>query len=209
MTLTVIFLQFFFTYTVTITDHFGSNYIQFATSNTIFCATVVGRVVILKKFHKFFKNHSYVKIRSIFWGDRGRKDGKILNPTSEVCIDCALRLLMIFPGEVDPTDIDKFLRDTANRWHTISMELFCTQNMLEEVVTTWKQWRSTTAELENWIEKSSCKVNLMEEEKNLYFQVVTRKLRKILVRLHDWQNVHTSKNSIYNFLRGRGRGGGA
>lgn len=67
---------------------------------------------------------------------------------------------------------DRFMRDTADRWKSVSMELRCVQSMLEEVVANWRRWNSLSAELEQWLTLAETKMNLPEEERMEFFQVM-------------------------------------
>lgn len=64
------------------------------------------------------------------------------------------------------------MRDTADRWKSVSMELRCVQSMLEEVVANWRRWNSLSAELEQWLTLAETKMNLPEEERMEFFQVI-------------------------------------
>lgn len=64
------------------------------------------------------------------------------------------------------------MRDTADRWKSVSMELRCVQSMLEEVVANWRRWNSLSAELEQWLTLAETKMNLPEEERMEFFQVM-------------------------------------
>lgn len=67
------------------------------------------------------------------------------------------------------------MHDIAERWRSISVELYCVQSMLEEVVAYWKRWKSLSSEVENWIDESQLKLDLPEEQKLEYFQVINHK----------------------------------
>lgn len=67
--------------------------------------------------------------------------------------------------------IDKFMRETAERWKHVSMELRCVQSMLEEVVAYWRRWNSLSEELEQWLNVAETKLDLPEEERMEFFQV--------------------------------------
>lgn len=81
---------------------------------------------------------------------------------------CNINLLV---DKSEAASVDRFLRDTEERWKTVSVELYCAQSMLEEVVAYWRKWKSLSAELENWIDTSRYKLNASEVEKAEYFQV--------------------------------------
>lgn len=70
-------------------------------------------------------------------------------------------------------EIDKFMRDTEERWKRVSMELRCCQNMLEEVVANWKRWNSGADELEGWLCRAEEKMHASEDERLEFFQDIT------------------------------------
>ncbi|XP_064211053.1 muscle-specific protein 300 kDa isoform X18 [Tribolium castaneum] len=70
-------------------------------------------------------------------------------------------------------DIDRFLRDTADRWKNVSMELRCVQSMIEEVVAYWRRWDSLSGEFDEWLNKAEKAINLPEEEKMEFFQDIS------------------------------------
>lgn len=70
-------------------------------------------------------------------------------------------------------DIDKFMRETADKWKNVSMELRCVQSMLEEVVAYWKRWNSLADEFDSWLGKAESALNLPEEEKMEFFQDIS------------------------------------
>lgn len=76
-------------------------------------------------------------------------------------------------GKREATDIDRFLRETADRWKNVSMELRCVQSMIEEVVAYWRRWDSLSPEFELWLNKAETAVNLPEEEKMEFFQDIS------------------------------------
>lgn len=74
----------------------------------------------------------------------------------------------------DETEIAKFMRDTEMRWKKVSMELKCTQNMLEEVLANWKRWNLLHAEFVPWLTEAEQQVvSDNEEARLLFFQDVT------------------------------------
>lgn len=64
------------------------------------------------------------------------------------------------------------MRETGDRWKNVSMELRCVQSMLEEVVTYWRRWNPLSVEMENWLTVAESKLNLPEEERMEFFQVI-------------------------------------
>lgn len=119
-----------------------------------------------------------------------RKDGNIgiliilyitltLFSTQFLCCLMKLNLVtilwIVFLDKLESASIHKFMHDIAERWRTVSMELYCVQSMLEEVVAYWKRWKSLSSEVENWIDESQLKLDLPEEQKLEYFQVINHK----------------------------------
>ncbi|KAJ8984006.1 hypothetical protein NQ317_006860, partial [Molorchus minor] len=79
-------------------------------------------------------------------------------------------------GNIDKTevaDIDRFMRDIAERWKNVSMELRCVQSMLEEVVAYWRRWDSLSVEFNSWLDNAERSLNLPEEEKMEFFQDIS------------------------------------
>lgn len=70
-------------------------------------------------------------------------------------------------------DIDKFMRETADKWKNVSMELRCVQSMLEEVVAYWKRWDSLADKFDAWLSKAENALALPEEEKMEFFQDIS------------------------------------
>ncbi|KAG5889994.1 hypothetical protein JTB14_035906 [Gonioctena quinquepunctata] len=73
--------------------------------------------------------------------------------------------------EIAETDL--FMRDIAERWKNVSMELRCVQSMLEEVVAYWRRWDSLSVEFEQWLNEAEKSVNLPEEKKMEFFQDIS------------------------------------
>lgn len=65
------------------------------------------------------------------------------------------------------------MKDTADKWKNVSMELRCVQSMLEEVVAYWKRWDSLADQFEVWLNKAETALNLPEEEKMEFFQDIS------------------------------------
>ena len=63
------------------------------------------------------------------------------------------------------------MRETADRWKNVSMELRCVQSMLEEVIAYWRRWNTLSEELEKWLSIAETKLKLPEEERMEFFQV--------------------------------------
>lgn len=64
------------------------------------------------------------------------------------------------------------MRETGERWKNVSMELRCVQSMLEEVVSYWRRWNNLADEFESWLDRAYGMLDLPEEDKMEYFQVI-------------------------------------
>lgn len=96
-----------------------------------------------------------------------------LHLTTNLCRNNAAYLHNLFIiDDRESLAIDQFMRNTADRWRSVSMELRCVQSMLEEVLAYWKRWNFSVDEFENWLEKASAIRNQSEEEKMEFFQVI-------------------------------------
>lgn len=76
-------------------------------------------------------------------------------------------------GLIDMTEsqsTDRFMRETADRWKSVSMELRCVQSMLEEVVAYWRRWDSIIPEFETWLNNAEAALQLEEDPKMEFFQ---------------------------------------
>lgn len=71
----------------------------------------------------------------------------------------------------EKNNIDRFMRDTGERWKNVSMELRCVQSMLEEVINYWRKWNSGSVEFEVWLDQAYQVLNKSEVEKMEFFQV--------------------------------------
>lgn len=69
--------------------------------------------------------------------------------------------------------IEKFMRQTAEQWKSIAMELRCAQSMLEEVISYWRRWKTISEEMKLWLAEAVTKVDLPHEQKIDFFQVFT------------------------------------
>lgn len=89
----------------------------------------------------------------------------------------------------DYYEIDKFIRDTDDKWKAISMELRCCQSMLEEVVANWKRWNTHSDDFEGWLCRAEDKVRASEDEKLEFFQDIS-----------VWKDKHQLLSDAVNFL---------
>ena len=70
------------------------------------------------------------------------------------------------------------MRETGERWKNVSMELRCVQSMLEEVVAYWRRWNTLADEFESWLDRAYGLLDLPEEDKMEYFQVLCQRERE-------------------------------
>ena len=70
-------------------------------------------------------------------------------------------------GEGD--QIDKFIKDIAERWKGTSTELRCVQSLLEEVIQHWQRWNTIVPEFEAYISSAYEMLNRSESEKANFF----------------------------------------
>lgn len=89
----------------------------------------------------------------------------------------------------DYYDIDKFMRDTEERWKVVAMELRCCQSMLEEVVANWKRWNINSDDFEGWLCRAEEKVRSSEDERLDFFQDIS-----------VWKDKHQLLADAVNFL---------
>lgn len=89
----------------------------------------------------------------------------------------------------DNYEIEKFMRDTEERWKRISRDLKCCQNMLEEVVTNWHRWNSGADEFEGWLCRAEEKIRTSEDERLEFFKDIS-----------FWKDKYQELHDIANFL---------
>lgn len=86
-------------------------------------------------------------------------------------------------------NIDRFMRETADKWKNVSMDLRCAQSMLEEVVAYWRRWTTVSDEFEAWLLHAEPALNLPEEEKMEFFQDIS-----------VWKDKHQQLSDTVSFL---------
>lgn len=87
-------------------------------------------------------------------------------------VSCSkITFFSLFPDKAESANADKFLRDIAECWHSVSKEIHCAQSTLEVVISSWKRYKSLSSDLEQWIDEANTKLHLPEEEKEIFFQV--------------------------------------
>lgn len=92
------------------------------------------------------------------------------------------------------------MRETGERWKNVSMELRCVQSMLEEVVAYWRRWNTLADEFESWLDRAYGLLDLPEEDKMEYFQVISRvkcciSLNVLVVFVHNLK-ISSSKRNL-------------
>ncbi|XP_025834538.1 nesprin-1 isoform X2 [Agrilus planipennis] len=70
-------------------------------------------------------------------------------------------------------EIEKFMRDIADRWKHVSMELRCVESMLEEVVAYWRRWNTLSSEFSNWLDQAEKHIKLSEDDRMEFFQDIS------------------------------------
>jgi hypothetical protein len=101
--------------------------------------------------------------------------------------------VMCISDQRESINIDRFMRETGERWKNVSMELRCVQSMLEEVVAYWRRWNTVADEFESWLDRAYGMLDLPEEDKMEYFQVIYQYTR---VK----QEVHKHRKEIFMYL---------
>lgn len=86
-------------------------------------------------------------------------------------------------------EIDRFMREVAEKWKNISMELRCVQSMLEEAVTYWQRWIPLADEFEGWLSKANTMVNAEEDQRMEFFQDISL-----------WKDKHQLLTDTVSFL---------
>lgn len=67
--------------------------------------------------------------------------------------------------------IEKFMRQTADQWKSIAMELRCAQSMLEEVISYWRRWKTSSGDMKTWLTEAGREVRSSHERRTEFFQV--------------------------------------
>lgn len=81
------------------------------------------------------------------------------------------------------------MRDTAERWKNVSMELRCVQSMLEEVVAYWRRWDALSNEFDAWLDKAEPASQLPEDDRMDFFQDIS-----------VWKDKHQLLGDTVSFL---------
>lgn len=98
--------------------------------------------------------------------------------------------------------MEKFMRDTEDRWKRVARDLKCCQNMLEESVTNWHRWNAGSDEFEGWLCRAEQKLRATEDERLEFFQDIS-KWKDKHQQLHDAATflIATCEDKISNELR--------
>ncbi|ERL91661.1 hypothetical protein D910_08989, partial [Dendroctonus ponderosae] len=67
-------------------------------------------------------------------------------------------------------DLDRFMRETSDRWNSVATDLRCIQSLLEQVLSYWRLWDSLAPEFGEWLAQAEKAMHLEEEEKMEFFQ---------------------------------------
>lgn len=79
-------------------------------------------------------------------------------------------------GEVNHEEclnIDRFMRETGEKWKNVSMDLRCIQSMLEEVMAYWSRWNTISEEFSAWLIHAEPALNYPDDEKMEFFQDIS------------------------------------
>lgn len=109
--------------------------------------------------------------------------------------------LFCFLDQKESISIDRFMRETADRWKNVSMELRCVQSMLEEVIAYWRRWNTLSEELEKWLNIAETKLQLPEEERMEFFQVSYLSISQTQIVCVCFTLVSKVLNSDQNILK--------
>lgn len=74
----------------------------------------------------------------------------------------------------DAYEVDRFMRETEERWKRLSRDLKCCQNMLEECVANWHRWNAGADEFEGWLCRAEAKLRAGEDERLEFFQDISQ-----------------------------------
>lgn len=81
------------------------------------------------------------------------------------------------------------MRETAEKWKNVSMDLRCAQSMLEEVVAYWRRWTIVSDEFEVWLLRAEPVLGLPEDERMEFFQDIS-----------VWKDKHQQLSDTVSFL---------
>ena len=87
------------------------------------------------------------------------------------CFQITLIFIFFFADKTESGNADKFLRDIAECWSSVSKEIHCAQSTLEVVISSWQRYKSLISTLEQWIDEANSNLHLPEEQKEIFFQV--------------------------------------
>lgn len=138
-------------------------------------------IQLLEQYRNFVsKNHIFQEFNKAFIDmqaviEEYKRDGNIGEYIAYKILKCPLIVIVDISSsdKKEMAGIDRFIRDIADRWKNVSMELRCVQSMLEEVVAYWRRWDSLSVEFDDWLNKAEQGLLLPDEEKMEFFQDIS------------------------------------
>ncbi|KAK3516845.1 hypothetical protein QTP70_024902 [Hemibagrus guttatus] len=85
--------------------------------------------------------------------------------------------------------VKRFLRDVADQWRSLAVEVRSVRSMLEEVQGNWEKYSSCVESLQAWLEDAEGALRQPENTKREFFRT-----------LPHWMENHASMNAAGNFL---------
>uniref|UniRef100_A0AAR2ILP8 Spectrin repeat containing, nuclear envelope 1b n=1 Tax=Pygocentrus nattereri TaxID=42514 RepID=A0AAR2ILP8_PYGNA len=92
-------------------------------------------------------------------------------------------------GETAEEAVRRFLRDVADQWRSLAVEVRSVRSMLEEVQGNWEKYSSAVSSLQVWLEDAQDALNQPENNKREFFR-----------NLPHWMDQHAAMNDAGNFL---------
>ncbi|GAA6085199.1 nesprin-1 isoform X2, partial [Tachysurus ichikawai] len=86
-------------------------------------------------------------------------------------------------------NVKRFLRDVADQWRSLSVEVRSVRSMLEEVQGNWEKYSSCVESLQAWLEDAEAALRQPENAKREFFRT-----------LPHWMENHAGMNAAGNFL---------
>lgn len=130
----------------------------------------VSRNRIFQEFNKAYQDMQQVV-------EEYKTDGKVgelrINNIDVAFIRSKVTNQFSLTDQKERANIDRFMKETGERWKSVSMELRCVQSMLEEVINYWKRWNTTSEEFESWLDRAYTMMDLPEEDRMEFFQVTS------------------------------------
>uniref|UniRef100_A0A8B9L0L9 Spectrin repeat containing, nuclear envelope 1a n=1 Tax=Astyanax mexicanus TaxID=7994 RepID=A0A8B9L0L9_ASTMX len=85
--------------------------------------------------------------------------------------------------------VRRFLRDMADQWRSLAVEIRSVRSMLKEVEGNWEKYSSAVSSLQAWLEDAQVALHQPENTKREFFR-----------NLPHWMDQHTTMNDSGNFL---------